>query len=211
VGGRESSTGACAAAAASLEIPGGRGEGSLVDREETMSLLRFLGLGGSGAGRDHEPDSLAELTSHLESMEAAEARLAAAFAYLLARVAGSDLRTDETEQAAMAERLETFGALDASTASVLAKAAIRVADHHGGSDDHLVARAFRDMTAPPERLRLLRCLYAVAAADDTITTVEDNEVFEIATALSVSRQDVIAIRSEWKQHLGTLKALPQER
>ena len=58
---------------------------------------------------------------------------------------------------------------------------------------------------------LVFSLYAVAAADDTITTVEDNEIFEIATAIGVGRTDVIAIRSEWKQYLGTLKALPGER
>lgn len=176
-----------------------------------MSLMRFLGLGGDSAGREAEPASLAELGASLESMEPAEARLAAAFAYLLARVAGADLRTEESEETAIAERLATFGGLDPETAAVLAGAAIRVTDAHGGTDDHLVARAFRDMTETEERLRLLRCLYAVAAADDTITTVEDNEIFEIATAIGVRRSDVVAIRSEWREYLGTLKALPSER
>lgn len=176
-----------------------------------MSLLRFLGLGGDAAGRHAEPASLVELGARLESMEPAEARLAAAFAYLLARVAGADLRTEESEESAIAERLSTFGGLAEDTAAILARAAIRVTDAHGATDDHLVARAFRDMTGEEERLRLLRCLYAVAAADETITTVEDNEIFEIASAIGVRRTDVVAIRSEWKQFLGTLKALPGER
>lgn len=176
-----------------------------------MSLLRFLGLGADTAGRDAEPASLVELGQSLETMDPAEARLAAAFAYLLARVASADLRTEESEEAAIAERLERFGGIPATTAAVLARAAIRVTDVHGGTDDHLVARAFRDMTEHEERLRLLRCLYAVAAADETITTVEDNEIFEIAGAIGIGRSDVIAVRSEWKQYLGTLKALPGER
>lgn len=176
-----------------------------------MSLLRFLGLGGDTAGRQAEPASLTELGARLESMEPAEARLAAAFAYLLARVASADLRNEESEEAAIADRLTTFGGLAPETAAVLARAAIRITETHGGTDDHLVARAFRDMTEEDERLRLLRCLYAVAAADETITTVEDNEIFEIASAIGVRRTDVVAIRSEWKQSLGTLKALPGER
>jgi uncharacterized tellurite resistance protein B-like protein len=57
----------------------------------------------------------------------------------------------------------------------------------------------------------MRCLYAIAAADDTITTVEDNEIFEIAAAVGVEREDVIALRAEWKEYLGTRKALPGER
>lgn len=176
-----------------------------------MSILRFLGLGGPGPGRDAEPDSLTEMVTTLESLPADEARLAAAFAYLLARVAGADLRTDDTEKASMAERLAAFGQMEAAQADVLAETAVRAAEAHGATDDHLVARAFRDMTELPERLRLLRCLYAVAAADETITTIEDNEIFEIATAIGVGRSDVLALRIEWKEYLGTMKALPRER
>lgn len=176
-----------------------------------MSLLRFLGLAGDESGRGAEPDSLVALAERLDSMEPAAARLAAAFAYLLARVAGADLRTDDLEQSAIADHLEAFADLDAETAGVLAAAAVEVADRHGATDDHLVARAFQEMAEDEERLRLLRCLYAVAAADDTITTVEDNEVFEIASAIGVRRSDVVAIRSEWKRYLGTLRATHQER
>ena len=175
-----------------------------------MSLLRFLGLRGDAAGRDAEPDSLVELTARLEGLAADEARLIAAFAYLLARVAGADLRTDDDERASMATRLASFAGLDAEEAALLAEAAVHAADLHGATDDHLVARAFRDATRHDERLRLLRCLYAVAAADDTISTLEDNEIFEIASAIGVGRQDVIALRAEWRSHLGSMKALPGE-
>lgn len=176
-----------------------------------MSLLRFLGLGATGAGRDAEPESLILLGRQLESLPPESARLTAAFAYLLARVAGADLRTEASEQDAMADRLAQFGEVDAETAAALAAAAVRAADLHSATDDHLVARAFADMADADERRRLLRCLYAVAAADDTITTLEDNEIFEIATAIGVGRPEVIAIRSEWRDALGTLRALPRER
>ena len=86
-----------------------------------MSILRFLGLGGPGPGRDAEPDSLTEMVATLDTMPEEAARLAAAFAYLLARVAGSDLRTDETEKNSMAERLTAFGEMDAAQAEVLAE------------------------------------------------------------------------------------------
>jgi uncharacterized tellurite resistance protein B-like protein len=176
-----------------------------------MSLLRFLGLGGSDAGRNAEPASLIEIEKSLETLPPEEARLAAAFAYLLARIAGADLQIDEQERASIATRLETFGKMTPDQSRLLADTAVRAAELHGASDDHLVARAFRDMTEHEERLRLLRCLYAVAAADETISTVEDNEIFEVATAIGVSRSDVIAIRSGWKEFLGTMKALPRER
>jgi len=176
-----------------------------------MSLLRFLGLGGTAAGRDAEPASLVEIERSLDALPPEEARLAAAFAYLLARIAGADLRTDASELTSMAERLASFGGVGSEQAKLLADTAVEAARLHGSTDHHLVARAFRDMTNDEERQRLLRCLYAVAAADQTITTAEDNEIFEVATAIGVRRMDVVAIRSEWKQYLGSMKALPGER
>jgi len=176
-----------------------------------MSLLRFLGLGGKDTAAGTEPASLVEIGKSLESLPPEQARLTAAFAYLLARVAGADLKIEDTERASMAERLETFCDMSAEQAQLLSDTAVRAADLYSPSDDHLVARAFRDMTERDERLRLLRCLFAVAAADETISTVEDNEIFEVAAAIGVSRTDVIALRSEWKKYLGAMKALPGER
>ncbi len=176
-----------------------------------MSLLRFLGLGGSAAGRDQEPASLAEIATELEALPTEESRFVAAFSYLLARIAAADLKTESVERAAIARRLEALARVDPERARLLAETAVRAAETHRASDDHLVARAFRDMSERPERIRLLRCLYAVAAADETISTVEDNEIFEIANAIGIDRRDVVALRSEFKEHLGTLKALPQER
>ncbi len=176
-----------------------------------MSLLRFLGLGERPAGRDAEPQSLVELGHELNSLAPEQARFVAAFAYLLARVAGADLRTDEAERAEITRRLEGFAGIDTAQAEILAKSAVHIAEVQSASDDHLVARAFRDMTQPPEQIRLLRCLYAVAAADEIISTREDNDIFEIARAIGVARTDVVALRSEFKQYLGTLKALPTER
>ena len=111
----------------------------------------------------------------------------------------------------MARRLETFAEIDAERAVLLATTAIQTAATHQASDDHLVARAFREMSGESERIRFLRCLYAVAAADENISGAEDNEIFEVANAIGVRRLDVIALRSEFKEHLGSMKVLPNER
>lgn len=176
-----------------------------------MSLLRFLGLGGSSNWRESEPASLAEIAAQLDALPAEEARFVAAFSYLLARIAGADLRTDDAERDAIAHHLMTFAEIDAERARLLADTAIRAAATYSPSDDHLVARAFRDMTEEPERIRLLRCLYAVAAADENVSTQEDNEIFEVARAIGVRRTSVVAVRLEFKEYIGAMKALPSER
>ncbi len=176
-----------------------------------MSLLRFLGLGDQAGGRRSEPTSIAALSTQLDELPAEDSRFIAAFAYLLARIAGADLRIEDGERTTMVERLGRFAEVDDQRAELLADAAIQLAELNSASDNHLVARAFRDMSDEKSRLSLLRCLYAVAAADDLITTVEDNEIFEIATEIGVSRTDVVALRAEHREQLGTLKALPGER
>lgn len=176
-----------------------------------MSLLRFLGLGGSKTERGNEPQSLIELSTELEALPEEEARFVAAFAYLLARVAGADLRIEESEIATIAERLESFGGVSTAQSQILAKSAVRASETHSASDDHLVARAFADISGEEDRRRLLRCLYAVAAADQNISTREDNEIFEVASAVGVPREEVVALRSEFRSYLGSLKALPGER
>lgn len=176
-----------------------------------MSLLRFLGIGKTTAGRDTEPQSLTELKAELDSLPESEARFTAAFAYLLARIAGADLRIDDSETTAIADRLESLAGVTASQSVMLAKSALRAAETYSASDDHLVARAFAELSESNDRIRLLRCLYAVAAADDSISTREDNEIFEVAKAIGVAREDVVALRSEFKSYLGSMKALPGER
>ena len=176
-----------------------------------MSLLRFLGLGDRSGGRQSEPASIAALSSQLDELPAEDSRFIAAFAYLLARIAGADLRIDDEERATMVKRLGTFAEVGAERAELLADAALQLADLNSASDDHLVARAFRDVSDEKSRLSLLRCLYAVAAADDLITTAEDNEIFVIATEIGVSQTDVVALRAEHREQLGTMKALPGER
>ncbi len=176
-----------------------------------MSLLDFLGLGGRAQAPRSEPASLREIGARLEGLPPEEARFAAAFAYLLARIAGADLRTEDSERLEMVRHLERFGELDADRAKLLGQTAVQAAWTYSASDDHLVARAFRDMSEPEERLRLLRCLYAVAAADQTISTREDNAIFEIATTLDMPREAVVGIRADFREYLGALKALPGER
>jgi uncharacterized tellurite resistance protein B-like protein len=176
-----------------------------------MSLFRFLGLGADSAPSDREPASLREIGEKLSTLAPDDARFIAAFAYLLARVAGADLRTETAERDAMALRLESIAKLAPERARLLAEAAIAASASHSASDDHLVARAFREMASLDERLQIVRCLYAVAAADESITTPEDNEIFEIATEIGLGRNDVLALRSEWREHLAVLKALPRER
>ena len=55
----------------------------------------------------------------------------------------------------------------------------------GGTENFLVTREFRDMASREQRLELLDCLFAVSAADDSISTVEENQIRQISSELGL--------------------------
>ena len=52
---------------------------------------------------------------------------------------------------------------------------------------------------------LLDCLFAIAAAHESISTVEDNEISQIADELRIEHPDFIYVRSKYRDHLSVLK------
>jgi uncharacterized tellurite resistance protein B-like protein len=78
----------------------------------------------------------------------------------------------------------------------------------GGTENFLVTREFDRIATREQKLALVDCLFAVAAAEDGISTVEDNEIRQIVEELHLDHPDFIAVRSKWKDHLAVLKNLP---
>jgi uncharacterized tellurite resistance protein B-like protein len=75
----------------------------------------------------------------------------------------------------------------------------------GGTENYLVTREFNEVATQPEKLALLHCLFEVAAADASISTVEDNEISQIADGLRIEHRDFVAIRSKHRKYLAVLK------
>jgi uncharacterized tellurite resistance protein B-like protein len=75
----------------------------------------------------------------------------------------------------------------------------------GGTENFLVTREFNKMASREQKLALLECLFAVSAADESISNVEDREVRQIANELQLTHQDFINARLMYKEHLAVLK------
>lgn len=74
-----------------------------------------------------------------------------------------------------------------------------------------LTRAFNAIATPEEKQRLIDCLFAVATAEGSISLVEDEEVRAVARALLLSHQQLIAIRSRYKEQLEVIQAARQAR
>ncbi|WP_396627000.1 TerB family tellurite resistance protein [Luteitalea sp.] len=160
------------------------------------ALFRSLGLAGDD-GAAHDTETVSEIATVLTGVAPERARLLAAFAYLLGRVAFADHDVSAEERAVMETRLATEGDVSPEQAQRLVGLAVQATSSHGAAEDYQVAREFEVLASREEKLQLLRALFAVSAQHG-ITTVEDTEISRIASVLRLERSDVTALRHEFR-------------
>ena len=71
----------------------------------------------------------------------------------------------------------------------------------GGTANFLVAREFSATASYEQKLALVRCLFAVSATDEAISTAEESEIHRIASELRIDPPDLIALRVAHRRHL----------
>ncbi len=71
----------------------------------------------------------------------------------------------------------------------------------GGTADFEVARDFAGSATYDEKLALARCLFAVAASEDSISMTEETEIHRILNQLKIQPNDLTAIRVANRAHL----------
>ena len=163
------------------------------------SIRGWLGLDRA----DNETDLglLRATLDALEHLPPDRAQLLGAFAYLLGRVAHADEHVSAEEAAVMEQLVREQGAIPADQATIVVHLAQANNRLFGGTSHFLVARAFAGMASYDEKLALMRCLFAVAATDETISMSEEAEIHRIANELRVERTDLVRLRVAHRRHL----------
>jgi uncharacterized tellurite resistance protein B-like protein len=182
---------------------------------------RFLGLDRgapdprlpSGDAAPPLPDSAAEtatarrIVARLEALPREEARYLACFAYVMSRAANADFDISTDETTLMERFAVELGGLDEAQAVLVVEMAKLQARTQGSTEDFVVTREFRSISTPEQRLALVRCCFAIEAADGSITAEEASAVNEIARELDVERDEVNRIRAEFHEQLSAVQAL----
>ena len=171
-----------------------------------MSLLNVIRqkLGGNDS-LPSETDTVRKIVQSLDQLEPARAKFIAAFAYLLSRAARADLHISLEETQAMERIVMERGGLPEEQAVIVVQMAKTQNTLFGGTENFLVSREFNELAGHGEKMNLLDCLYAVAAASESISTIEDNEISQIADELRIEHRDLISIRSRYRDALAVLK------
>jgi uncharacterized tellurite resistance protein B-like protein len=141
----------------------------------------------------------------LDHLDEAHARYIAAFGYILGRIAHADLKISAEETAAMERIVRERGELPESEAMIVVQMAKTRAQLFSGTENFLVTREFDRVATREQKIALLDCLFAVAAAEGNISVVEDNEIKQVSQELHLDHPDFIGVRSRWKAHLSVLR------
>ena len=146
-------------------------------------------------------DALRELLDALDRVDDDRARYLARFAYLLGRVAHADQHVSEEETRVMERLVAREGELPDEHAMLVVGLAKTSSLLFGGSDDFIIARDFAASSTYDQKLALLRCLFALSAAENRISVAEEREIQRVARELRVEPADVVKLRLEYRQHL----------
>ncbi len=160
--------------------------------------------GANGLGRD-ETETVRRIAQQLDNLEPERARYIAAFAYILSRVARADMNISEVETREMEHQVTRLSQLPTEQAVLVVQIAKTQATLFGGTENFLVTQEFNRIATVEQKLALLNCLFAVAAADKVISSVEDREIRLISDELQLTHEQYISVRYGFRQYLGVLK------
>src|SRR6185437_10238958 len=132
-------------------------------------------IGGRPDSKD-ETETVRKIVRQLDNLEPERARYIAAFAYILSRVARADMNISEVETREMEHQVIRLSGLPAEQAVLVVQIAKTQAILFGGTENFLVTQEFNGMANLEQKLALLECLFAVAAADKVISSIEDREI-----------------------------------
>ncbi|MEZ5332015.1 MAG: TerB family tellurite resistance protein [Thermoanaerobaculia bacterium] len=172
-----------------------------------MSVLDFLRQHATPHREEESSVSVRRIVGELEAMEPGQARYLAAFAYILGRVANADLDISREETEAMEEIVRRLGGLSEDQAVLVVQIAKSQNRLLGGTENFLVTREFREISTAEQRAELLDCLFAVSAADESISSAEESQIRQIASELGFTHRDFVAAMSRYSEHREVLKSL----
>jgi len=172
-------------------------------------IIDALGLSSPDTAVDDEQNSAAvrSVAERLDGLDPDRARLVAALAMVLARAARADLETSNREMALIASILQHYAGLSVDHADLVTEMVSHRNQLFGVTEDYMATREFKKLATELELDCILKCLFAVCAADDSISLVEEEEVRQVASELGFTHEQYIVARSAFREQREVLRGL----
>ncbi len=127
------------------------------------------------------------------------------FAGLLARVAYSDLKISQSEKNEMKKILCEVAHLKEDEARHISEYALHKMKELSGMDTRSYCKPLVDILSADERYKILKALFAIAAADGEVDNIETNEISYIANALVLEKKYFLSAQADVREYLKTFQ------
>lgn len=179
------------------------------------AILELLGLRESEeaapAVSPSESSAVAAISARLEGLGEERARYIVVFAMVLARAARADLEVSDNERWVMVQIMREHAGLPEDQAELAVEMVAHRNQLFGVTEDYLATRLFKEIASDEHLECMLRCLFAVCAADDSISLVEEEEVRQISNELGLTHEQFVEARRAFREKREVLRGLPRRR
>ncbi|MGE3841282.1 MAG: TerB family tellurite resistance protein [Vicinamibacterales bacterium] len=148
------------------------------------------------------------IAAALSGLPPDRARYVAAFGYHLGRIAHADHQLTDAERDAISRIVAQESGLPPDQVEMVVALVVHESLVFRGTEDYRVSREFNEVATYEQKLALIRCLFGLSAADDSVVVHEDSEIRRIAITLKVADADFIAARAAVREHLAVLRRNP---
>ncbi len=170
-----------------------------------MSILAWLGLAPKKDLIATDVEMVRKIGAALDRLAPEHARFVGTFSILLTRVAHADLDISEDEVRGMEKLVAESAHLEPAEAALVVEMAKVHQRLFGLTEGYLAGREFRASSSREDRLRLLDALFAVAAADGSVSTVEEEVIRQISNELGLEAAEYQHALSKVRVHRELLK------
>jgi uncharacterized tellurite resistance protein B-like protein len=172
-----------------------------------MNLFEILGLTPRQEREvDLERGSLYEkLESCFTDLPEPEIKFIAGLAGLLGRVALADMKLQKEELAEIRRILQEETSLTTEQTERVLRLIELHADEYFGAENVYYTRLINQAAEKVQKLEVLHAVFAVAAANGSISTEEEAEIRTIASGLLLTHQEYIDVRIQFRDQLDILR------
>ncbi len=176
-----------------------------------MPMKRLMAL--FGVENDTKPENpfAAALGEQLQRIPSDRLEYLAGFAGQLTRVAYADDDISEAEIDVISRLLIDHAELEADETRVVIELLRHQLDELRGCEEYRLNRAINEHSNLDERATIVEFLFSVAAADDLVSNVEDQEIRRIGDALKIPKERFMDIRGRYREQLEVMQAAKAAR
>ncbi|MCP4602163.1 MAG: TerB family tellurite resistance protein [Proteobacteria bacterium] len=171
-----------------------------------MDIKKLLGINKTTQKEDEDLGKLfAGIQGLLKGYTDADTKLITGFAGLLGKVAYADMAISDVEKDRIRSVLSNKLKLKQSHVNAIVELLGEHSVRLFSIEDFIYIRLLNSVCDKAEKMDLIRALFNVAAADESVSAEEDASIWTAAKGLRLSHRDFISVRAEFKEHLDILK------